>query len=41
MSTSVKLDMDEDGIRVNKTMYRELIGSLLYLTARKPDIVLM
>jgi len=40
MSTSVKLDMDEEGIDVNETMYRVIIGSLLYLTANMPDLVL-
>ncbi|XP_049360823.1 secreted RxLR effector protein 161-like [Solanum verrucosum] len=39
MSTSVKFDLDEDGVEVNQTMYRGIIGSLLYITASKPDIV--
>ncbi|XP_049357298.1 secreted RxLR effector protein 161-like [Solanum verrucosum] len=39
MSTSIKIDMDEEGINVNQTMYRGIIGSLLYLTASRPDIV--
>ena len=33
MSSSIKLDMDEKGKSVNSTMYRGMIGSLLYLTA--------
>lgn len=39
MSTNVKLDKNEDGVEVNQTMYRGIIGSLLYLTASRPDIV--
>ncbi|XP_049342929.1 uncharacterized protein LOC125807259 [Solanum verrucosum] len=39
MSTSVKLDLDGDGIEVNQTMYRGIIGSLMYLTTSRPDIV--
>ncbi|XP_070054591.1 uncharacterized mitochondrial protein AtMg00810-like [Nicotiana tomentosiformis] len=39
IATSTRLDMDEPGSRVNETMYRGIIGSLLYLTANRPDIV--
>ncbi|RVW97886.1 Retrovirus-related Pol polyprotein from transposon RE2 [Vitis vinifera] len=39
MSSSIKLDMDEKGKSVNSTMYRGVIGSLLYLTASRPDIM--
>ncbi|KAK6153453.1 hypothetical protein DH2020_013092 [Rehmannia glutinosa] len=38
MNTSVKMDMDADGKPVDQTKYRALIGSLLYLTASRPDI---
>ncbi|XP_075080458.1 secreted RxLR effector protein 161-like [Nicotiana tabacum] len=31
--------MDETGSPMNQTMYRGIIGSLLYLTASRPDIV--
>ncbi|XP_033513191.1 secreted RxLR effector protein 161-like [Nicotiana tomentosiformis] len=31
--------MDEPGSLVNETMYRGIIGSLLYLTGSRPDIV--
>ena len=33
MSTNCYLGADEAGLEVNQTMYRGLIGSLLYLTA--------
>ncbi|XP_073119945.1 uncharacterized protein [Henckelia pumila] len=39
MGESIKLDEDKGGISVDATMYRGLIGSLLYLTASRPDIV--
>ena len=35
-SSSIKLDMDEKGKPLNSTMYRGMIGSLLYLTASRP-----
>ncbi|XP_019168608.1 PREDICTED: uncharacterized protein LOC109164530, partial [Ipomoea nil] len=38
MSTSLRLDKDEDGKDVDQTKYRGMIGSLLYLTASRPDI---
>ncbi|GAB2295438.1 hypothetical protein Dimus_038357 [Dionaea muscipula] len=37
--TSAKLDTDEKGEKVNETLHRGMIGSLLYLTASRPDIV--
>lgn len=37
--TSAKLDVDEHGKSVNKTMYRGMTDSLLYLTLSHPDIV--
>jgi len=39
MSTNFYLEADEAGPEVNQTMYRGLIGSLLYLTASIPDIM--
>ncbi|XP_073136958.1 secreted RxLR effector protein 161-like [Henckelia pumila] len=39
MSASIKLDKYEAGAPVEVTMYRGLIGSLLYLTASRPDIM--
>ncbi|KAG5555080.1 hypothetical protein RHGRI_012571 [Rhododendron griersonianum] len=38
MSTTTKLSKDLDGIFVDQTLYRSMIGSLLYLTASRPDI---
>ena len=39
MGTNSKLVVEESDPLVNQTMYRGIIGSLLYLTASKPDIV--
>ena len=39
MSTTVKLTKDEQGTPVDITKYRGMIGSLLYLTASRPDIM--
>jgi len=39
MSTSLKLDKDEEGKEVDIKKYRGMIGSLLYLTASRPDIM--
>jgi hypothetical protein len=38
MSTSTSLGPDEDGEAVDQREYRSMIGSLLYLTATRPDI---
>ncbi|WVZ90095.1 hypothetical protein U9M48_036426 [Paspalum notatum var. saurae] len=38
MSTSTTLDANEDGKEVDQKVYRGMIGSLLYLTAMRPDI---
>ena len=39
MSSTIKLDKDEKGKPIDSTMYRGMIGSLLYLTANRPDIM--
>ena len=39
MPTATKLDKDETGKKVDITGYRGMIGSLLYLTASRPDIM--
>jgi hypothetical protein len=38
MSTTTALDADEEGEHVDQKEYRSMIGSLLYLTAARPDI---
>ncbi|WVZ94144.1 hypothetical protein U9M48_040075 [Paspalum notatum var. saurae] len=38
MSTNTTLDADEDGETVDQKKFRGMIGSLLYLTASRPDI---
>jgi hypothetical protein len=38
MSTTTALDADEEGAHVDQKGYRSMIGSLLYLTAMRPDI---
>ncbi|KAK0591893.1 hypothetical protein LWI29_009888 [Acer saccharum] len=38
MSTTLKLSKDASGKSVEQTLYRGMIGSLLYLTASRPDI---
>ena len=39
MGTNSKLIAEESDSLVNQTMYIGIIGSLLYLTSRRPDIV--
>ena len=39
MATTTKLNKDEQGINVDIKLYRSMIGSLLYLTASRPDIM--
>jgi hypothetical protein len=39
MSNTTKLDADLHGTPVDPTKYRSIIGSLMYLTASRPDIV--
>ena len=40
MHPSQVLEADEDGEKVSETLYRGMIGSLLYLTASRPDLQL-
>ena len=40
MATNCYLDLNEKGTSVNQTKYRGLIGSLLYLSASRPYIML-
>ena len=39
LSTTIKLGHDPEGAKVNETLYRAMIGSLMYLTASRPDIL--
>lgn len=39
MSKSVKLYKDEKDVSVDQKYYRDMIGSLLYLTTSRPDIL--
>ena len=38
MSSSTKLNVDSSKVEVSPTLYRSIIGSLLYLTASRPNI---
>jgi len=40
MATSTYLDLDEKGESVDESRYKGIIGSLLYLTASRPYIML-
>ena len=40
MATKCHLDLDPNGKAVDQKVYRSMIGSLLYLCASRPDIVL-
>ena len=39
MTTSEKLSKDDGSEKIDEGLYRSLIGSLLYLTASRPDIL--
>ena len=40
MATKVNLDLDPNGKDVDQKLYRSMIGSLLYLCASRPDIMM-
>jgi hypothetical protein len=40
MGTNGHLDLDLGGTSVDQKVYRSMIGSLLYLCASRPDIML-
>jgi hypothetical protein len=40
MSSNGHLDLNEEGKPVDQKLYRSMIGSLLYLCASRPDIML-
>ena len=35
----VKLMKNEEGVKVDATMYKQLVGSLMYMTATRPDLM--
>ena len=39
ISPTCRLDKDEEGTNIDQKLYRGIIGSLLYLTASRPDIL--
>ena len=39
MGTNGHLDLDSNGVSVDQKQYRSMIGSLLYLTASRPNIM--
>ena len=39
MGTNGNLDNDASGNMVDQKMYRSMIGSLLYVTASRPDVM--
>jgi hypothetical protein len=39
MGTNGSLDSDKSGNMVDQNMYRSMIGSLLYVTASRPDVM--
>ena len=41
MTTSEKLSKDDDSEKIDEGLYRSLIGSLLYLTASRPEYCLL
>ena len=40
MSTTVQLDLDENGKSIDQKLYRIMINSLLYLTVSRPNIMM-
>ena len=39
MVPGFKLTKDEDGTKVDSTQYKQMIGSLMYLTVSRPDLM--
>lgn len=34
-----KLHKDQEGKKIDNTLYKQIVGSLMYLTATKPDLM--
>ena len=34
-----KLTKDENGVKIDGTLYKQIVGSLMYLTATRPDLM--
>lgn len=34
-----KLSRDENGVEVDETLYKQMVGCLMYLTATRPDLM--
>lgn len=34
-----KIQKDEKGVRVNETNFKQIIGSMMYLTVTRPDLM--
>ena len=39
VKTSLKLSKDDEGSTIDSMMYKRLVGSLMYLTTTRPDIM--
>ncbi|GAA0176229.1 transmembrane signal receptor [Lithospermum erythrorhizon] len=39
IATGVKIDQDRSGKQVNETQFKQMVGSLMYLTSTRPDIM--
>ena len=39
IATGIKLNKEDDGSKVDPMMYKRLVGSLMYLTTTRPDIM--
>ena len=39
MVTSCNLSNDDESLEVDQTMFRSMIGSMLYVTATRPDVM--